>query len=416
MDSFDARRPDGNQLPITGLVLLNGPNFSGRTACLENMTGYGHEAMPSVDTKILIGTEVYNTISGLALTVLSELELHNRANLEPSVFHKLVVDFGLAELLDANPFKLSGGEQVCLAIASKVLLGPKVIALDCVFEQLHEERRDCLLRSFKSLDEGILGVVVDNRPEDFYPGFWTTILDIKDLHNDPQHHSSMLGTPSADPLEDLKSVEGSHISVQDIKQQYGKRTVLNGLTADLYPGKVYHLEGRNGAGKSTFAKLLAGTIKIASGTISRDGNLIRPEKYRGELVSYHFQHPDLQLFCQSVKEELYSSGKGDPDRVQLLIDAFDLGSVLTEHPLDLPFVIRKRVALAASLSSPSPWHILDEPTLGQDRKTAESIASMIKCLASKGHGVIVISHSSWFRRQVSGQRLLLEDGRIQEAE
>jgi energy-coupling factor transport system ATP-binding protein len=95
-----------------------------------------------------------------------------------------------------------------------------------------------------------------------------------------------------------------------------------------------------------------------------------------------------------------------------MMKTFGLSRVREEHPLDLPFVVRKRVALAAVLAAATPWVVLDEPTLGQDESSSIAIAKITQTLLDAGTGVIVISHSAWFRNLVHGHPLLLQNGAV----
>jgi energy-coupling factor transport system ATP-binding protein len=62
----------------------------------------------------------------------------------------------------------------------------------------------------------------------------------------------------------------------------------------------------------------------------------------------------------------------------------------------MPFVIRKRIALAATIANEREWYILDEPTIGQDQTNVKELIKLIKLLANKGKGIILISHSEMF--------------------
>ncbi len=88
--------------------------------------------------------------------------------------------------------------------------------------------------------------------------------------------------------------------------------------------------------------------------------------------------------------------------------AFGLTDMAHMHPLDLPFVLRKRVALAATLAMGCPWMILDKPTLGQDDETVLSLANIIERLLANGLGIVIISHSRWFRSLIPAKEIELE--------
>ena len=93
-------------------------------------------------------------------------------------------------------------------------------------------------------------------------------------------------------------------------------------------------------------------------------------------------------------------------------DAFGLQAFAETNPLALPFPVRKRVSLAATIARRPPWIILDEPTLGADAATIIALAEIIQLLAKKGHGVIVVSHSRRLIQLLDGCPLKIENGQI----
>ena len=162
---------------------------------------------------------------------------------------------------------------------------------------------------------------------------------------------------------------------------------------------------------STYAKLLTGLLKPAKGSVTVDGKPVDVWQNPARLIAYHFQNPDLQLFGESVDEELSNCGAAR-EMQETVIETFGLKEVLQLHPLDLPFVLRKRVALAATICMNRPWVILDEPTLGQDSEAATNIARILKSLVASGTGVIIISHCEWFDHLVDARPLSISGGRV----
>lgn len=413
-----AREPDAAvrsaEEPAEALTFFRGPNFSGRTAALRALALVDCSHADGV-VGAYIGPEIHNALSGLASTVLDELELHasSAARLAPIV-ERLVDQLSLRELLFRNPFTLSGGEQALVAVAAALAMQPSRLALDCCFEQLDRDVREIVLAEVAGLAANADVAIADNRLEEYgripgsvldapFPGLGTRVTDTR-----IERVRSTCPPPNT---------QAGALSIERLTFTYHRKSkpVLIDVSVSLPAGHAYILEGRNGAGKSTLAKILCGALRPAGGKIRLGGELIVPWRRPGKTVAYHFQNPDLQLFSTSVAQEVSAGAARDsgavPKRLEWL-DSFGLTPVANEHPLDLPFVARKRIALAASFGMRTPWIILDEPTLGQDSATADAIAAMVASQVSAGRGAIVITHSKRFAEQVQGKRLLLAEGEL----
>jgi energy-coupling factor transport system ATP-binding protein len=263
-----------------------------------------------------------------------------------------------------------------------------------------------------------LGILADNRLRE-----WVGVLNIAPivrmldvgpsddwgprLEFDPISPDFDLAVPIIRPRE---------LQLSSIRFSYPRGPlVLRDVSTVLEPGAVYVLEGRNGAGKSTLAKLLCGVIRPREGRILVDRKEYEPWKAPGHLVAYHFQNPDLQLFSTTVEDEVLAGPRAlgvSQEYGASIARAFGLSHVGMEHPLSLPFVIRKRIALAATLATARPWMFLDEPTLAQDDASSETIAEIISRLVAAGFGIVLITHSSWLRQHFSSRTLRLEDGSL----
>lgn len=402
---------------------IEGNNFSGRTAFLRQFAGLPEMLSTEWQTDpawngAYVGPDSHNYISGLALTSGRELAIHGwRTSAIRDAIDRLVMDLGLSHILNRNPFTLSGGEQAMLTVLSALSLAPQRLSLDCALEQLSQTARGTIIAALEAcIGNGIHTLISDNRMQEY-----GHLLDTDGIDIYPGGHQAKTSPTFAPAIQDMGlpyRTSPCTLSLEHITFWYEKgRPVLQNLSYDFEPGRVYHLTGKNGAGKSTLSKILCGILKPKSGEIfTNQARTVAPWKEPAKYVAYHFQNPDLQLFSLSVREELARSIPDyhrEPAWLDTVAKAFGLESVLDKHPLDLPFVIRKRVAMAASIAMHRPWLILDEPTLGQDDQNACTLAKQLTRLASQGAGVIVISHSEWFRKLLPGQHLILSDGALQ---
>lgn len=401
--------------------IISGDNLSGRSHFLKNISDYFNNREIDKDKNIYVGPIPNSSISGLVPTVREEFVLCNYQN---SIYHsnlsKLIEELGFLKLMDRNPFTLSGGEQAILAILTAISLESDIVTIDCIFEQLHHTVKQSILNFLlKNVFVSNVIFIADNRLKE-YGNFYT----MKVPPNFPEEKfvkPLLLKNLNSDTFNTFhKSSKGSVLSLKDIGFSYKKGIpVLKNITIDLEPGTLYHLSGINGAGKSTLAKLLCGVLKPDRGEIFLGHKKYHAFSHPGLHIGYHFQNPDEQLFCNTIEKELFPIPKKKIDDSKQfttfknsLVKTFGLENILQEHPSEMPFVIRKRIALAASLSMERSWLILDEPTLGQDDKNVWHIIEIINKLLKNGVGIILISHSDWFNEILPIKTIKLHNGLI----
>src|SRR6185437_14866051 len=108
-----------------------------------------------------VGLDPAESFSGLAATVLAELQLAAADASALAAARRLLEALDFGYVLDLNPFCLSGGEQVVAAIVAALALRPARLAIDGALEQLAADTRGALLDQLAKLDGCAL--IVDNR-------------------------------------------------------------------------------------------------------------------------------------------------------------------------------------------------------------------------------------------------------------
>ncbi len=211
--------------------------------------------------------------------------------------------------------------------------------------------------------------------------------------------------------------------VEDISYSYahceGSRHAVHKASFRLSAGELVGLIGPNGAGKTTLAKLLAGVLRPLAGGFRYAGATIQPYKQPARCIGYAFQNPDDQLFASSVSEELRfgASNVGCStsqinaaiqEVAPLLIPLTDL----TTHPLDLPFVMRKRLSVAAALAMNRPFTILDEPSVGQDINWCNELYRVLRSIICDGRTIVIMSHDPDFLFEIVEHVILMEGARV----
>jgi len=196
---------------------------------------------------------------------------------------------------------------------------------------------------------------------------------------------------------------------------------MDDLSVAIGAGESVAVIGRNGAGKSTLARLLDGLLRPTSGTVAIAGRDIRdvPVRRLAAEVGYVFQQPSHQLFARTVAEELAFGPRnlgltaaGIEERVSEVATTFGLTDLLAVHPYRLSGALRKVVAMAAVCAMRPRVLVLDEPTTGQDHRTAARTGEHVRRLVAGGDTVISLTHDLRFVAEVATRVLVLDAGRL----
>jgi energy-coupling factor transport system ATP-binding protein len=336
-----------------------------------------------------------------------------------------LAQFGLRDLCTRSPFALSGGEQQKVALAATMARRPPALVLDEPLSMLDVTAAEGLVAHLDRLaQKGTTIVICEHRVEPFsnVPGRRTVHLPLGPACQIPPMPGS--GNP-----EKTKSYRtGSHsgerrshfidmtafpiddtgpftLCVSRLSVRLGQRDILHDLSFSLQGGQIVAIVGRNGVGKTTLMRAVAG-LQRHSGTVTVDGK--RPD------VGMVFQNPDWQLFNPTVRDEiLFKIAKPDLVRYRWLLDALGLYNHENAQPLLLSEGQKKRVALATALvRTPRHGVLLDEPSLGQDAQHKTRLMRLARALADAGRLVIMTTHDLWLTARADRVLLLGQEGLV----
>lgn len=210
-----------------------------------------------------------------------------------------------------------------------------------------------------------------------------------------------------------------HLVVGALNKWYGSVHALKGLDLEIFRGQVIGLIGDNGAGKSTFIKILSGVHRPSSGSIEWNGTPIeiknpRDAMNRGieTIYQYTAMIPEMSiarnLFIGREKRKWGLRGWGLLDEKTMVKDSVsalaDVGlHIRSAHARvkDLSGGQRQGVAIARAMYFRSQMLILDEPTNHLSVKETTKVLDYVHHLKSQGVTVIFISHNLHHVRQVS---------------
>jgi energy-coupling factor transport system ATP-binding protein len=295
--------------------------------------------------------------------------------------------FGLAPLAGRSPQTLSGGEQQKLALAAIMARRPPVLVLDEPLSMLDGTAAVELVDHLDTLarEEDTAVVVCEHREE--YLGNVPGLRTLRLGNGHPPAPTEPGAEPPGVPPGALpKPGSEQHIlEVEGLTVDLGGRPVLEDLGFRARSGEVVAIVGRNGVGKTTMLRSLAGLQKH-EGRISMDGG--RPD------LGLVFQNADVQLFNASVREEiLYRVPDPDMALYRWLLAGLGLDHYEEMPPLLLSEGEKKRVALATvMMRRPRHGLLLDEPSLGQDAAHKERLMCVAHGLARAGRLVILTTH------------------------
>ncbi|CAN5482072.1 energy-coupling factor transporter ATPase [soil metagenome] len=367
---------------------------------------------------------------------------------------------GINELLDRPAGELSGGELQRVALAAALVSRPRLVVLDEPTSQLDPVAGDELIGLLRRLNEewGTAILLAEHRlarclaaadrtiaiaeGRIAFDGAPAGFLDWA-LGADPK-----LATPAARMFE-LAGIRPAPVSVKQARAAIAGRTlgtaekpgpdtqpaprrrwnlslrhrsrgqaaldvrdlwveletagaardVLRGLDARIEPGERVALMGRNGAGKTTMLRALAGILEPLSGSVSTPGGWA--------LVP---QNPSDMLVRERVGDEL-------PGEAGLsALWAVGLDHAVDSDPRDLSGGERQRLALAIAMAGRERelpgLACFDEPTRGMDAARKEELSTWLGELGARGTAVLVATHDVEFAARFAERVLLMGEGRL----
>jgi energy-coupling factor transport system ATP-binding protein len=177
----------------------------------------------------------------------------------------------------------------------------------------------------------------------------------------------------------------------------GGPRVLDGVSLSVRRGEIVALAGANGSGKTTLAKIAAGLLEPATGTVERPGR-----------ATYLSQDPGRYLVRETVLGEVALGVGGDRDRAAAALETFGLGFAAERHPRDLSSGERERLGLAAVTVSAPDLLVLDEPTRGVDPDRKAQLGDWLLAQAAAGQAILVATHD---RSLPAHRRVTIDEAR-----
>ena len=195
------------------------------------------------------------------------------------------------------------------------------------------------------------------------------------------------------------------IQWKDVQKTFGDKSVLRGMTLDVGKGEVLFIIGTSGVGKSVTIKHLIGLLSIDGGEIWFDGQRVdtlkesQMPKVRKRIgmvfqASTLFDSMTLQEnVALPIRKHRGKSHKHAMVEALWRLEQVHMAPYAERYPAELSDGMRKRAAIARTLSLEPEVVLFDEPTTGLDPVNARRIDGLIRELADQlGVTAIVVSH------------------------
>lgn len=441
-------RPLGRRHPVlAGLdltiepgerVLLAGPSGAGKSTVLHALVGaLGTTLSGDLSGEVLVGGRVGLVPQQPGDSVVAETIGRDVAFGPENVglgrdeiwrrVDRALDEVGLRQGRSHLTAALSGGELQRLSLAGVLALEPDVVLLDeptAMLDAAHAASvREAVARTVAA--SGATLVVVEH-----HLAPWLDLVDrvvVLDRSGDVvadvdpatfvrDHRDTlgelgvwMPGLPAPRPLAidpDLVrphaplpalSAEGLDVVLRSRSLRGTITTAaLRGISATIGPGRLAALTGPSGAGKSTLLAAYGGLVEPAAGRLRG----IEPPLFRRRStqlaadVGWVPQIPEHAFVTATVREEVaLTAGRlGRPVDVEPLLVHLGLEPLAGAHPYRLSGGEQRRLSLAIAVAHRPGLLLLDEPTVGQDRRTWAAVAGLAAGAAAAGAVVATSTH------------------------
>lgn len=364
---------------------------------------------------------------------------------------------GLAPLMDRTTDELSGGESQQVAIGGALMMEPRLLVLDEPLANLDPAAAHRLLALVRRLaDAGTAVVIVEHRVEDVldarpdralyleegatrYLGSMDGFLANADPTTVKLPFYTWISRALAAPSRPSALARPEHVAApggeshprdepprlewRDVDAGYDGRTVLHDVSARLGRHERVAVLGPNGSGKTTLFKTAIGLRPLTKGQVLVDGEPVNGRSVAdlAESFGYVFQNPSQMLFAPTVRDELLFGPRNlgrDPAGFDALVvqslSRVGLGNepeIESRPPRTLSHGQQKRLGIAVALALEPQTLVLDEPSAGQDYRSATAFMREVDRIAGL-EGVYFVTHDVDLALTHADRVLLLRNGRI----
>lgn len=413
-----------------GEILFNGKSVDALTPSESSAIGFVQQ---NTEHQTVTDKVWHEVAFGMENLGFSQPEMRRR-------LAEIMAYFGIDDIFEKNTAELSGGQKQIVALASVIVMNPKVLILDEPTSQLDPVAAGEFFSTVKKLNDelGLTIIITEHRLENVVPlcnklcvideGKITAFGEVRDTIEKLRGTPLMDAMPGAARLFDVFDKKGkmpltvregknyirdNNIRLSPIEINEGSESSAPALTvknacfrysregADILCStnlqvnekEIFCILGANASGKTTLLKAVSGLAPVYSGKIEIFGKNIN--KYKNQslynnCVALLPQNAESVFIRNTLREELQEVN-ADFD-----IIPYDLSYAADTHPYDLSGGEQQLAALAKVLASKPRLLLLDEPTKGLDCSAKKIICNVLKKLKEEGMTIIAVTHDVEF--------------------
>ena len=193
------------------------------------------------------------------------------------------------------------------------------------------------------------------------------------------------------------------IQLLNVSKKYYKDWVVKEINIEASKGEVIGLIGRNGCGKSTILKIIAGIVKPTRGIV----------KVNSKFISYIPEKPILipELTLRENVDYFANMRNVNKGKIRSELEYFQLYEHLKKRPFELSKGLQQRLSMAIALLIEPDIVLLDEPTSGLDVESKKLILNKVRELKNSGKTIFYVTHDDEEIEKVCDKILILNKGR-----